>query len=715
VVRKFISIALLDAVIAAYPPDLPPTPATRLAVTAPRTAGRTKADNRVARCRAYLKKLDGAVMGQNGSDRTFHVARLIWADFAIDEAEGYPLLEEFNQRCEPPWDEDGNQGLTRKWDEAVKKGGERGGKLIEREQHSGPSTSPSSDNPVANVSVAAVIAEGLKGRFDDTDVATGRTFVRQHGEYVRYVDDWKHWAYFDGSRWVPDKSGVWVEGLAKITTEFMADQAVVAIGKASVLMKDAADEHEQAAAKKAMNEALSKLAWAKASQDMKRIRNMLVAARSEYGVMIRFARDVFDRHPHYLNCPNGTIDLRTGERLPHTREHFITKVCPTEYHPDATRSVYLSFLNKIFEGTSAIAEYVRRLSGYVATAETCDHTSHFWWGDGSNGKSVLFLLWLEALGSSADGYACTPPPSLLMDEGWTRHPTEKVCLRGSRLAVCSETKEDEFLNEQTLKALVGDDMIQARGMRQDFFYFPPSHKLIIPTNHPPKVRGSDHGIWRRIRKVPFAKKFWKEEDRMKDPAGDLEYGPGKKYDPDWKADPTLLDRLKAETEGVLADMVEHAVKFYQGGRVLIPTEEVCKATADYQKSENHIGTFLEDMVRADPEGRIAGGEFYGHFKKWWIEEGYKEKFVPSARRFGDEAKKKYGSFKQSKIYYRVAIVEDSPTHVIGRVGELFQQDASNTRARERDLSVGEGSTLQPSLIPDEPVSVSATNFEEFGQ
>ena len=83
--------------------------------------------------------------------------------------------------------------------------------------------------------------------------------MKHHGQSVRYVDDWKHWAYFDGLRWVPDKSGVWVEGLAKITTEFMADEAVVAIGKASVLLKDAENDEDTTRAKKIMAEAMSKL------------------------------------------------------------------------------------------------------------------------------------------------------------------------------------------------------------------------------------------------------------------------------------------------------------------------------------------------------------------------------------------------------------------------------------------------------------------------
>lgn len=114
---------------------------------------RPRSDRRVARCRAYLKAVGPAVSGAHGHDRTFMAARLIWADFAIDEADGYPLLEEFNRACEPPWDD---RELRRKWDQAVAKGGDRGCKLADREGRAadpvnpppGPTPAPDAD-PVA--------------------------------------------------------------------------------------------------------------------------------------------------------------------------------------------------------------------------------------------------------------------------------------------------------------------------------------------------------------------------------------------------------------------------------------------------------------------------------------------------------------------------------------------------------------------------------------
>ena len=57
-----------------------------------------------------------------------------------------------------------------------------------------------------------------------------------------------------------------------------------------------------------------------------------------------------------------------------------------------------------------------------------------------------------------------------------------------------------------MKALTGSDQLTARRMREDFWTFRPSHKLLLLTNHKPSVNGQDHAL-RRIRLVPFEVQF----------------------------------------------------------------------------------------------------------------------------------------------------------------------------------------------------------------
>ena len=57
------------------------------------------------RCRSYIDTIEGAKQGQNGSAKTLHAANAIFFDFGLSEVEGWPILLEFNSRCEPPWSE----------------------------------------------------------------------------------------------------------------------------------------------------------------------------------------------------------------------------------------------------------------------------------------------------------------------------------------------------------------------------------------------------------------------------------------------------------------------------------------------------------------------------------------------------------------------------------------------------------------------------------
>jgi putative DNA primase/helicase len=465
--------------------------------------------------------------------------------------------------------------------------------------------------------------------FKDTDVANGRRFVADHGGMVRFVADWKRWLVFDGRRWVVDASETLVQRLAKQTTDRIAE-AADRVAPAAKEVADSETEEDEGGASKALAAARRDLAHAKRSQDMRAVKRMLEAARSEPAVNVQYGRDLFDTHPHLLNCTNGTVDLRTGDLREDRAADFLTKRAPTRFVRGAPRPGYLAFLGKVFHNRPRVASYLREFSGYVATGETCDHSLHIAHGDGANGKSVLLNLWTHVLGEGE--YAHTAAAELLVNDGRDRHPTEKVGLRGAHLVVCSETGEDGKLDEPKVKKLTSSDPIDARGMHQDYFQFLPTHTLYGGTNHRPRLKGTDHGVRRRLRLVPFAVRFWKEADRAADPTAEAETRPGGRYDPEFRADPGLEQRLKeSEAEGVLADMVEHALRFYAADKALVPPPEVTGATLDYIRSEDLIGQFFDQRVRPDENGAVKAGDFHSAFKAWATAEGTTSGAFPAER------------------------------------------------------------------------------------
>src|SRR5690606_13257700 len=139
-------------------------------------------------------------------------------------------------------------------------------------------------------------------------------------------------------------------------------------------------------------------------------------------------------------------------------------------------------------------------------------------------------------------YGIKGAKTLLMASRNERHLTEQADLHGKRLVFTVETDEGRRLDEATVKELVGGDRVRARRMRENFFESQPTHKIILATNHKPKVHGTDFAIWRRLQLVPFGVKFEGE-----------------------RKDKTLPAKLLAELPGILAWCVRGCLEWQERG------------------------------------------------------------------------------------------------------------------------------------------------------
>lgn len=102
------------------------SPATPQRVEKPADAGDV-----VARARAYVAAIDGAVSGQHGHAQTFRVAQALVRGFSLDEETAYQLLAEYNARCSPPWRE---RDLRHKIKSAMQRATMPEGALLVRER-----------------------------------------------------------------------------------------------------------------------------------------------------------------------------------------------------------------------------------------------------------------------------------------------------------------------------------------------------------------------------------------------------------------------------------------------------------------------------------------------------------------------------------------------------------------------------------------------------
>jgi putative DNA primase/helicase len=209
-------------------------------------------------------------------------------------------------------------------------------------------------------------------------------------------------------------------------------------------------------------------------------------------------------------------------------------------------------------------------------------------GVGANGKSTLIGVVQDLLGD----HAMTAPDGLVIRHDHEPHPERIVALRGRRLVVSNELERRAMLAEQTVKMLTGGDTLSARELYGRRFNFTPSHKVLLVSNHKPKVRGTDLAIWRRIRLVPF-------ESIIPVEAQDVD-----------------LRRSLVEDHGaaVLAWLVRGAVEWHKDG--LGSAAAVDAATEDYETTQDIFGAFLSECTVEVPRSRCKVGDLWDVWRRW---------------------------------------------------------------------------------------------------
>jgi P4 family phage/plasmid primase-like protien len=442
---------------------------------------------------------------------------------------------------------------------------------------------PTKQGPASSPPAAGSDGSAAGGQPDKqpglTDLGNAERLVARFGGSLRHCHPWRKSLVWDGRRWKVDDTAQ-VERLAKETVKAMYREAWAT-----------ADPDRRAALAK----------HAAKSEAAGRIEAMVTLARSEPGIPILPAR--LDQHLWLLNCINGTLDLRTGQLSGHRREDYLTRLCPTPYEPAARCPRWLRFLRDLFGGDPWLIAFVQRLLGYCLTGDVREQILPIFWGAGANGKSTIINAVMRVMGAD---YAMKAAPELLMASRGERHPTEVADLFGMRLVVASETQHGRRLNEALVKDLTGGERQRARRMREDFWEFDPTHKIILLTNHTPVVTGGDHGIWRRLRLVPFEALFWNPD------------GPGgqrKDLSPSRRQDKDLPRKLMAESAGILAWLVEGCLAWQRGGLTL-PTR-VRAATGRYKGEEDTVAQFLAERCQlGNPDHRHRAGELYAAYRAW---------------------------------------------------------------------------------------------------
>jgi len=300
---------------------------------------------------------------------------------------------------------------------------------------------------------------------------------------------------------------------------------------------------------------------------------------------------IFDADDTVINFPNGTLDIETGVKKDPEPVDYITKVAGVDYNPDAVCPKWEAHVERVIPDAETRRAF-QVFMGYCLTAGNSQNAAMFAYGSGKNGKSVTFGVIDGVMGDYAMNSSSATFAERTNDDG----PRPDVArMKGVRMVTIPEGKMGKYLDEGLLKNLTGGaDNVTARYLYGREFEFKPTGKLIFHTNHLPKIRGRDEGIWRRIYPVPFVVTL-PEAVRIPD------------YD----------KILLAEEGSGIFNWLYRGYQMYQETERLVYPPEIEAARDLYKDKEDVLGEFLDLYeITKSPSDIILRSDLYTSYKLW---------------------------------------------------------------------------------------------------
>jgi putative DNA primase/helicase len=419
-----------------------------------------------------------------------------------------------------------------------------------------------------------------------TDLGNARRMSELFGDKLRYVPETKQWLE-------KQESGVW-QRVDELHVLALARHIIAVIYEE--MFRLSPGNRQQM------------FVHAQYTESNRGLKDAVDLFKSEPNVVVS-ANDL-DKGDWTLPVRNGLIDLQSGAFTPMRPDLHITYTAAVDYDPNATCPTWEVFLMQIMAGNSELVEYLRRAIGYTLTCQTTEHALFFLFGSGANGKST-FLNVLRALFGDLSAQA---NGDMLLDKNGGQAmsqnsaSSEVARLMGKRLVAMSEVEEGRHFSEKTVKWYTGGEVITARLLYQNAFEFKPRFKLWLAGNYKPTIKGSDHGIWRRLKLIPFTVTI-----------------------PPEKRDPDLERKLCAELSGILNWALIGCKQWRENGFKLNEPKIIANELSEYRGEMDVVESWLAEFTVDDPDGEIHFGQTYKFFESWSKSQ---YNFAYSGKRFG---------------------------------------------------------------------------------
>lgn len=483
----------------------------------------------------------------------------------------------------------------------------------------------------------------LLGYLNENRVGDAKLYSRLHRGAVVYVKYWERWLIWGGHHWIEDDFEISAQSIEDVCELYLRLAESKQIEADEETDKDLKSKLQSIAdtALRRVNQLRDTPGQDKLLQMTRRIRDPLVVLPKQ-----------IDQQHYVKACPNGVIDLRTGELRPGRPDEYILNAIVTEYDPELLRKddpcpETNRFLLSSMDGDQELVDFIWRLLGYGLITERRDHIFTIMWGEhGRNGKDTLIKLVTHVLGQTLSGDA---PVEMLLQTQQVRNSSapspDVLTLRGMCIAWINEAEEGQRFALAKLKKLTGGGYITARGLHDKLqTTWLQTHLPIMTTNELPKAKADDAAFWSRALIIKWPLSF---VERPEQPYERL-------------ADKDLNEKIGAEAKGVLARMVRGSMEYLRDG-LKIP-DKVRQWTREQRASWDDVGLFISEWCiseshQANPDNytlKVSATDLHEAFCIWYAR--YRDRrYSISAKKFAEALNKKDIAYKRSNGSWRLGI------------------------------------------------------------
>ncbi len=270
-----------------------------------------------------------------------------------------------------------------------------------------------------------------------------------------------------------------------------------------------------------------------------------------------------------INKKDPLESLREKDKAPHFCKFLETSV------------VYEKDLNETdYETIYTIQEWM----GYYLGGFKKKTVALFLIGGGSNGKSVLssiILNMFEQKFISAN----------TLDE-ITNDSSRIASLQGKRLNFAAEDESKKMKNDK-FKALISNDLIEARRLWEKSFVFTPICKFLFSSQRYPQFESVDNGIRRRVRILPMFNTF--AENQM---------------------DRSLVDKIKLEMAPIVGWAINGAMRLVENNYCFTNSPAMLKARQRFENKMSTVMLFISENYVKSEHSEINGTVLYAEYEAW---------------------------------------------------------------------------------------------------